>query len=78
MIKKLNFGTKPTSKLAEEWVNNRDVNIDQVVEPVEENKRLTIDIPASIHRAFKQKVAGEGETMAEKVTLFIKNYLDED
>lgn len=40
-----------------------------------ETKRLTINISISLHRAFKEKTAGEGVLMAEKVTQLIQQYL---
>ena len=43
-----------------------------------ETKRLTINIPVSLHQAFKQKAAGEGKTLAGKVSQLICDYLEEE
>lgn len=64
--KKIQIGAKPTGKIAaaaEEWVQNRDVsNGDK-----EPNKRLTIDVPESLHRAIKTQCASRGTRIADEV-----------
>lgn len=63
MSKKVAFGPKPstvqtdTSK-ADDWVNNRDT---------ESMKRLTIDVPASLHARIKSQCAIRGVKMADEV-----------
>ena len=56
MNKKVTIGTKPTNKStqasADEWVDSRNTGS----EP-EQMKRLTIDIPESLHRAIKMQCA---------------------
>jgi len=58
-MKKVNFGGKPTSnRIAnspDEWVSG------------EPTKRLTIDIPLSLHQRVKSQCALEGANMAEVV-----------
>lgn len=58
-MKKVTFGGKPTnSRLAnspDEWVSG------------EPTKRLTIDIPLSLHQRVKSQCALEGANMAEVV-----------
>ena len=56
MSKKVTIGSKPTNKSAQtsadEWVENRSTG--NAPEPM---KRLTIDIPESLHRAIKMQCA---------------------
>ncbi|MBD2054466.1 toxin-antitoxin system HicB family antitoxin [Oculatella sp. FACHB-28] len=74
--KKVSFGRKPGAVEkpvdVEEWVTNREalVEIDQppaLVETTkpEKIKRLTLDIPESLHKAIKLKATSEGVTMVE-------------
>lgn len=65
--KKISIGTKPTQKpvapAADAWVETRkapDV-------PKEEMKRLTIDVPDSLHRAIKTQCAMRGTKIADEV-----------
>jgi hypothetical protein len=64
--KKVSIGTKPTNKpvlsAADDWVEKRS-NGD---EP-ESMKRLTIDVPASLHRAIKSQCAMRGTKIADEV-----------
>lgn len=65
MSKKITIGTKPTANLqnldaADEWVKSRATE----AEPM---KRLTIDIPASLHRAIKAQCAMRGVKIAEEI-----------
>lgn len=71
--KKIAFGTKPTNKptpvAADTWVESRDA-----VE-VEAMKRLTIDIPESLHRAIKAQCAMRGSKIVDEVrVLLLKKY----
>lgn len=73
--KKVSFGRKPgaveKSADVEEWVTNRESLIEagqpELAEPVkpEKIKRLTLDIPESLHKAIKLKATHEGVTMVE-------------
>jgi hypothetical protein len=60
-MKKITIGSKPTSTpnqaAADAWVNNRQAN----PEPM---KRLTIDVPLSLHQRVKSQCALKGEQMA--------------
>lgn len=61
--KKVAFGTTPTARpaaapSAEEWVEHRNV---------ETMKRLTIDIPASLHSRIKVSCAQRGVKMADEI-----------
>jgi hypothetical protein len=70
MSKKVSFGVKPsaaradTSK-ADEWVNNRNT---------ETMKRLTIDVPASLHARIKSQCAIRGVKMADEVRELLEKH----
>ena len=65
--KKVSIGAKPTSKpapaSADAWVESRTGAAD---EP-EKMKRLTIDVPESLHRAIKAQCAMRGSKIADEV-----------
>ncbi|STU47435.1 Uncharacterised protein [Klebsiella pneumoniae] len=56
--KKVTFGAKPTKPApsADAWVESRAVE-EAPPSPVEKMKRLTIDIPESLHKAIKSACA---------------------
>ncbi|HEY9660740.1 MAG TPA: toxin-antitoxin system HicB family antitoxin [Allocoleopsis sp.] len=73
--KKVSFGRKPGAVEkpvdVEEWVTNREALVEaenspglDAVKP-EKIKRLTLDIPESLHKAIKLKATNEGVTMVE-------------
>ena len=70
MNKKVSFGPKPTGRplppAADNWVESRAED-----EPVKVNqekmKRLTIDIPLSLHRAIKSQCAADDKQMADEI-----------
>ena len=71
--KKISIGTKPSTRTAatpataDNWVESR---ADE--EPM---KRLTIDIPESLHRAIKMQTAERGTKIADEVReLLLKKY----
>jgi len=71
--KKIAFGTKPTSKpvpvAADAWVDSR------IASEAEIMKRLTIDIPESLHRNIKSQCAMRGTKIADEVReLLLKKY----
>ena len=67
-MKKITIGGKPTAKnpttTPDDWVSNRFVE----EEPM---KRLTIDIPLSLHQRVKSQCALQGENMADVVREFL-------
>ena len=72
--KKVSIGVKPTSKpapaAADAWVESR-----APVEGPEPMKRLTIDVPASLHRAIKTQCAARGTKIADEVRdLLVSKY----
>lgn len=70
---------KPNSKL-DQWVDNRHMSESSTkdsdtLEQDEKMKRLTIDVPESLHRKLKLKSVSEGVTMADMVRQWIENSL---
>jgi len=71
--KKIQIGAKPTGKVAaaaaDEWVKSRAEG------EKEATKRLTIDVPESLHRAIKTACAMRGSKIADEVReLLIQKY----
>lgn len=69
--KKIAFGTKPTNKPApapaDAWVDSRAAG------EAEAMKRLTIDIPESLHRTIKAQCAMRGTKIADEVRELLLN-----
>ena len=70
MNKKVSFGVKPgaarsDTARADDWVNNRDA---------ETMKRLTIDVPASLHARIKSQCALKGVKMADEVRVLLEKH----
>lgn len=81
--KKIKISPKPNNRNSvqdvEEWVNNRSLNDIQDKEDIkpEKMKRLTIDIPESLHTAIKSACAMRGSKIADEVReLLIAKYID--
>jgi hypothetical protein len=77
MNKKISIGTKPTSKPAaptpDAWVEDRASG----GEP-EAMKRLTIDVPESLHRTIKTQCAMRGTKIADEVReLLLQKYMNQ-
>jgi ParG len=63
--KKVSIGTRPTTAKpasADDWVETRTAS----TEP-EKMKRLTIDVPESLHRAIKMQCTMNGTSIADEV-----------
>lgn len=74
MSKKVAIGAKPTTKqvpvAADAWVESRTA-----ADAPEQMKRLTIDVPESLHRAIKAKCAMRGTKIADEVReLLLQKY----
>jgi hypothetical protein len=70
--KKVPISQKPKAhkKTPDEWVKNRNESGDR--EPM---KRLTIDVPESLHKRIKTSCAARGTKMADELrTLLEANY----
>lgn len=73
MTKKIAIGTKPLNKplpvVGDAWVENRTDS------EIESMKRLTIDIPESLHREVKAQCARRGTKIADEVReLLLQKY----
>ena len=64
MTKKISFTSKPATSVAgnpDDWVTNRELK-DQ-----EPTKRLTIEVPLSLHKRMKAQCAMENLAMADVI-----------
>ena len=73
MSKKVTFGTKPASRSAQplnadQWVENRNT---------EAMKRLTLDLPASLHTRIKATCAIRGVKMADEIRQLLEDHFPE-
>jgi hypothetical protein len=77
MTKKVSIGARPTAVKASEpeadqWVDNRAGEGTQTDVPM---KRLTIDVPAGLHRSIKSQCALRGTKIADEVReLLLQKY----
>lgn len=71
MSKKINIGMRPTNVKeevnADAWVESRNIKEN---EPM---KRLTIDVPESLHREIKAQCARRGTKIADEVRELLLN-----
>ncbi len=66
--KKVSFSTQPPAKPAptvDQWVESRTAE-------EEKTKRLTIDLPESLHRRVKAGCANRGEKMADVIRVLLE------
>lgn len=72
--KRVAIGLKPSAqKRADEWVTESTKPSVEEGAPVA-LKRLTIDVPADLHRRLKVKAAAEGVKMADLVRHWIEEW----
>ncbi len=74
MAKKVTFGTTPAAKptpvqTAEQWVDHRNT---------ETMKRLTIDIPASLHSRIKVACARRGVKMTDEIRTLLETHFKDE
>jgi predicted DNA binding CopG/RHH family protein len=73
MSKQVKFGVKPTPKQtqvsADQWVDNRET---------EKNKRLTIDLPESLHSRIKATCAMRGLKMNEVIRELLEAHFSDE
>ena len=78
MSKKVSIGARPSARQAparpsaDEWVGTRGETAATPTTPTEPTKRLTIDLPESLHRRVKVGCAMEGTTVAAEVRGFLE------
>jgi len=58
---------KPGPTSPDEWVSAASASSPEPQQPAEPTKRLTIDIPLSLHQRVKSQCALEGANMAEVI-----------
>ena len=80
MTKKVSFA-RMASKAADDWVAGAGTETASTLspppEPTEPMKRLTIDIPRSLHTRIKAACALRGSKMADEIrTLLDREYAD--
>lgn len=77
MSKKVSFGAKPTLEkpAMDQWVETRNIEPLPIAEKVEKMKRMTNDIPESLHREFKSKSSAEGKAMGDLIRGWIEDYV---
>jgi hypothetical protein len=71
MKKKIDFAAKPRTREgqgnADAWVENRLTDSAKATAVRERTKRLTIDVPASLHKRIKSQCAAADEVMADAI-----------
>ncbi len=74
--KKVNISQKPDNKVSniDQWVTERTTDATQPEQPVEKMKRLTLDIPESLHQAIKLKAVEQGVTMADMLRALLEEH----
>jgi hypothetical protein len=74
-MKKITFAAKPAhgvaSAHADAWVNDRQ----PAGEPI---KRLTVDVPISLHRRIKSQCALRNENMADAIRVLLEKQFPEE
>lgn len=73
--KKVAFGGKPQVKatmsaVKDEWVKNRSTNSNTPT------KRLTIDMPETLHRRIKSSCAERGVKMADEIRVLLEKHFE--
>jgi len=73
--KKVNFGNNKAQKQEnlDRWVEER--SLESTAKSVK-MKRLTLDIPESLHRQIKMTAAAEGVAMADLLRELLQNHFD--
>ena len=75
MSKKVSFAAKPsnraTSTDADKWVERRETPVTESGDPM---KRLTIDVPSSLHRRLKISCAQRGSKMADEIRTLLEQH----
>lgn len=77
-MKKISFNAKPSNAQppvnVDAWVENRPF---EEAKPREPMKRLTVDVPLSLHKRIKSQCAMENLVMADEIRLLLENRFPE-
>jgi hypothetical protein len=76
MSKKVTFAAKPSAKAAasaDTWVENRKTAATED----EAMKRLTFDIPETLHRRIKTQCASKGIKMTDELRVLLEKHFPE-
>ena len=78
MSKKVSFAAKPSNRPvsaeADKWVETRET---PTAAEAERMKRLTIDVPESLHRRLKISCATRGSKMADEIRALLEQHYQE-
>ena len=74
--KKISFATKPSEQPSvNDWVSTREAPLqEQDAQQTIKMKRLTLDIPESLHRAIKMKAVEDGVAMADLLRSLLEQH----
>ena len=74
--KKVNISQKPDNKVSniDQWVSERTTDSTRQEQTAEKMKRLTLDIPESLHQAIKLKAVEQGVTMANMLRALLEEH----
>lgn len=80
--KKVTFASKRPSQSGpsasiDNWVTNRDADVPEAAPPQEPMKRLTIDVPLSLHTRIKTACARRGPHMADEIRDLLEKHFPE-
>ncbi len=82
--KRIDFSVRPRASkkdlppTADEWVRDGKEPEKPTMQEEGPHKRLTLNLPADLHRAFKSRCALEGENIQDKVRALIERELATD
>jgi predicted DNA binding CopG/RHH family protein len=74
MTKRVSIKPKTTTTV-DNWVDSRQAADQENSEPT---KRLTIDVPASLHTRIKIQCAKDGVVMAEEIRTLLEKHFPEE
>jgi predicted DNA binding CopG/RHH family protein len=74
--KKVKIGGKPAEPAVkiDDWVATRTVEPELTEQPVKKMKRLTLDIPESLHRSIKLRAVEQGVPMVDMLRELLEKH----
>ena len=81
--KKVTFSSRrpseaPSTSAIDKWVQHRDTASPEPAAPQEPMKRLTIDVPLSLHTRIKTTCARRGPHMADEIRDLLEKHFPEN